>query len=109
MKSNGCWSARHARKAVFACSTPRTFSESKFIRRAQRLGFSLPEIRELLVIQRDESETCSHVRDLMQAKLAQIHSVQAWLFLCCFRLVRAASAWRIASRLDGKHEAMPWT
>ena len=48
--------------------------ESQFIRRAQRLGFSLPEIRELSVLQRDENETCSHVRDLLRAKVAQIHS-----------------------------------
>lgn len=46
----------------------------QFIRRAQQLGFSLPEIRELLVLQRDEGEACSHVRDLLQAKVAQIHS-----------------------------------
>jgi MerR family transcriptional regulator, Zn(II)-responsive regulator of zntA len=44
----------------------------QFIRRAQRLGFSLPEIRELLVIERDEGETCSHVRELLQAKVAEI-------------------------------------
>jgi len=46
----------------------------QFIRSAQRLGFSLPEIRELLVVQRDEDETCFHVRDLLRAKVAQIHS-----------------------------------
>ncbi|HSU59863.1 MAG TPA: MerR family DNA-binding protein [Bryobacteraceae bacterium] len=46
----------------------------QFIRRAQRLGFSLPEIRELLVIERVEGETCSHVRELLQAKVAEVHS-----------------------------------
>ena len=46
----------------------------QFIRSAQRLGFSLPEIRELLVVQRDEDETCSQVRDLLRAKVVQIHS-----------------------------------
>jgi DNA-binding transcriptional MerR regulator len=45
----------------------------QFIRRAQQLGFSLPEIRELLVLQRDEGEACSHVRDLLHAKVSQIH------------------------------------
>jgi DNA-binding transcriptional MerR regulator len=45
----------------------------QFIRRAQRLGFSLPEIRELLVIERGEGGTCSHVRELLQTKVAQIH------------------------------------
>jgi DNA-binding transcriptional MerR regulator len=50
----------------------RDIQRIQFIRRAQRLGFSLPEIRELLVIDRDERETCSHMRDLLQAKVAQI-------------------------------------
>ncbi len=44
----------------------------QFIRRAQRLGFSLPEIRELLVLQRDEGEVCTHVRDLLRAKITTI-------------------------------------
>src|SRR5260370_42505056 len=43
-----------------------------FIRRAQQLGFSLPEIRELLVIQRDEGKACSHVRDLLRAKVTTV-------------------------------------
>jgi DNA-binding transcriptional MerR regulator len=42
-----------------------------FIRRAQQLGFSLPEIRELLVLQRDEG-TCSHMRDLLRAKVTTV-------------------------------------
>jgi DNA-binding transcriptional MerR regulator len=43
-----------------------------FIRRAQQLGFSLPEIRELLVLQRDADKACSHVRDLLRAKVATV-------------------------------------
>jgi DNA-binding transcriptional MerR regulator len=43
-----------------------------FIRRAQQLGFSLPEIRELLVLQRDEGKACSHVRDLLRAKVGTV-------------------------------------
>src|SRR5215469_2475636 len=38
----------------------------RFIRSVQQLGFSLPEIRELLVLERDPGEACSHVRDLLQ-------------------------------------------
>jgi DNA-binding transcriptional MerR regulator len=43
-----------------------------FIRRAQKLGFSLPEIRDLLVLQRDEGKACSHVRELLQDKVGTV-------------------------------------
>ncbi len=43
-----------------------------FIQRAQTIGFSLGEIRELILIQGDQVETCSHVRDLIQQKLATV-------------------------------------
>ena len=46
----------------------------QFIRRAQQLGFSLPEIRELLILQRDEIQTCSHIRDLLQLKLTDVRN-----------------------------------
>src|SRR5207245_8781166 len=41
----------------------------RFIRRAQALGFSLSEIRELLILQGEQLETCSHVRDVLKDKL----------------------------------------
>jgi DNA-binding transcriptional MerR regulator len=44
----------------------------RFIRCAQQLGFSLPEIRELLVLRRQEGETCPHVRDLLRAKVGTV-------------------------------------
>ena len=44
----------------------------RFIQRAQTIGFSLGEIRELILIQDDQVETCSHVRDLIQQKLAAV-------------------------------------
>ncbi len=46
----------------------------RFIQRAQRLGFSLPEIRELLVLRREDGEVCSHVRDLLRAKVAAVRA-----------------------------------
>ncbi len=44
----------------------------RFIRGAQRLGFSLLEIRELMVLGRDGIETCAHVRDLLRSHLAGV-------------------------------------
>jgi len=46
----------------------------QFIQRAQQLGFSLPEIRELLVLRRDDGKACSHVRDLLRAKVATVRN-----------------------------------
>ncbi len=44
----------------------------KFIRKAQELGFSLQEIRELLFLQGDEIESCEHVRELLEQKVASV-------------------------------------
>ena len=44
----------------------------RFIRRAQQLGFSLPEIRQLLLIEREDGEACSHVHEILQAKLGAV-------------------------------------
>lgn len=41
----------------------------QFIRRVQLLGFSLPEIRELLVLRRDRREGCSPVHELLRGKI----------------------------------------
>lgn len=58
----------------FRLFTSQDIRRIQFIRRAQRLGFSLPEIRELLVLQGDEHEACSHIRDLLQAKVAIVRT-----------------------------------
>jgi MerR family transcriptional regulator, mercuric resistance operon regulatory protein len=50
----------------------REIDSLKFVRRAQKLGFSLQEIRELLFLQGDEIESCEHVRELLQQKVASV-------------------------------------
>ena len=46
----------------------REIADLEFIQKAQQLGFSLNEIRELFSIQRHPHEVCDHVRDLIAAK-----------------------------------------
>jgi MerR family mercuric resistance operon transcriptional regulator len=43
-----------------------------FIHKAQELGFSLAEIRELLLVQDERTEACTHVRDLIQSRLGAV-------------------------------------
>lgn len=50
----------------------REVGDLEFIRRAQQLGFSLGEIRELISIQMRRQEACAHVRDLIAQKLSVV-------------------------------------
>jgi DNA-binding transcriptional MerR regulator len=52
----------------------RTVERLQLISRAQQLGFSLQEIRELLLIEDGDSGGCSHVRDLIAAKSKQVRA-----------------------------------
>lgn len=44
----------------------------KFVRKAQELGFSLNEIRELLILRGDHVPACSHVKELLDQKLTSV-------------------------------------
>jgi DNA-binding transcriptional MerR regulator len=44
----------------------------EFVKRAKKLGFSLAEIRELLVLQDGNAHSCAEVRDRLQKKLVVV-------------------------------------
>ena len=56
----------------FRLFSGRDLQHIQFIRRAQKLGFSLGEIRELLALQGEQVAACSHVRDMLTAKLGAV-------------------------------------
>lgn len=51
---------------------PDEVQQLQFITKAQELGFSLTEIRELLALRNTNMHACSEVRNLLQHKLAVI-------------------------------------
>jgi DNA-binding transcriptional MerR regulator len=44
----------------------------RFVRTAQELGFSLNEIRELLILRSEHVPACSHVKELLDQKLTAV-------------------------------------
>ena len=44
----------------------------KFVRKSQELGFSLREIRELLILRSEHVPACSHVKELLEHRLASV-------------------------------------
>ena len=51
---------------------PEQLTELHFIHRAQQLGFSLREIKELLLLRGDASHSCPPVRGRLEQKLADV-------------------------------------
>jgi DNA-binding transcriptional MerR regulator len=53
--------------------SPQTVEQLQFIRKAQALGFTLDEIRELLVLRDRSTDACAHVKSLVEEKIASVH------------------------------------
>ncbi|MDH5178663.1 MAG: heavy metal-responsive transcriptional regulator [Gammaproteobacteria bacterium] len=52
----------------------RDVSRLKFIKRAQRMNFSLDEIRDLLAMREDPQQACTEVRQITSSKLQDIEA-----------------------------------
>jgi len=81
----------------------REVADLEFIRKAQQLGFSLSEIRELFSIQRHPHEVCAHVRDLIAQKLIVVRAKIAELKRMEAELAAALRQCRTALRQPSKH------
>ena len=52
----------------------REVEQLRFIKKAQELGFSLKDIRELLVLKDHSTDPCSHVKALVEEKLQTVRA-----------------------------------
>jgi len=83
--------------------TEREIADLEFIQKAQKLGFSLNEIRELFSIQRHPHEVCEHVRDLITQKLQLVRRKKAELKTLETDLAVALRQCRSSLRQPSKH------
>lgn len=81
----------------------REIADLEFIQKAQQLGFSLNEIRELFSIRRHPNEVCEPVRDLIAQKLAVVRAKIAELETMETDLAGALRQCRTALRQPPKH------
>ncbi|HLV77918.1 MAG TPA: MerR family transcriptional regulator [Marinobacter sp.] len=65
----------------------------RFTRKARQLGFSLPEIRQILSQADDQRSPCPMVRDVFTQRLAEVEQEIAELQQLRARMVSALSAW----------------
>jgi DNA-binding transcriptional MerR regulator len=82
----------------------REIADLEFIQKAQQLGFSLSEIRELFSIQRHPHEVCEHVRELIAQKLTVVRAKIAELQGMETALAGALRQCRTALRQPSKHQ-----
>lgn len=73
-----------------------------FVRRAQRLGLSLAEIREIVAIKGTGKATCARVRALLQHKLADLDRLLAELTASREALGSLLASWRSRASLPAK-------
>jgi len=60
------------RRSGYRIFTQRQIDQIKFIKRAQQLGFTLREIKELLELRVDEETSCSEIKEEAQKKYQDV-------------------------------------
>ena len=89
----GLLSAARRSEAKYRLYDAQAVDEVRFIRRAQGLGFTLPEITGLLSLSRSGKATCEEVLRLGRRHLAELDEKLARLTRFRSRLGEAVSTW----------------
>ena len=90
--------------AGYRVFTEAEIAELQFIARAQDLGFSLAEIKELVSLRNEDGRSCPEVRSLIRRKLQSVREKIAGLTELETELSRAM---RACDRALRAHAAMP--
>lgn len=94
----------------FRLYSERDIEHLLLIRKAQELGFSLAEIRELLIVQDERTEACTHVHQLIEQRLRTVRQKIADLKRLESHLEEAEAKCAQALRADSAdphHECCP--
>ncbi|MEX0745486.1 MAG: MerR family DNA-binding protein [Phycisphaeraceae bacterium] len=80
------------RRGSYRAYPPEAVERVRFIKRAQELGFTLSEIKQLLELGTDEQTTCADVKQRAQAKIADVREKRRDLQRMEQALVKLAAA-----------------
>ena len=74
MRRSACYARLSGARTTIAITASAIFTNSRFIRRARRLGFSIPEIGELLTLWRDRGRPSREVKRIAETHIGDLQS-----------------------------------
>ena len=81
--------------------TEETLERLAFIRRAQVLGFSLAEIKQIIAERRSGASPCAHVREIVRSRLKELDERMAEMRRYRRELSAALEEWDAAGDVEG--------
>ena len=81
--------------------TEETLDRLAFIRRAQVLGFTLAEIRQIIAERREGGSPCAHVREIVRGRLKELDERMAEMRRYRRELAGALAEWDAAGDAEG--------
>jgi DNA-binding transcriptional MerR regulator len=82
---------------------PETLATLEFIKRAQALGFTLAEIKRIIVESRSGQSPCDEVREIVRARLAELDERMKQMRSYRNALARTLRQWDEVGRADGRY------
>jgi len=100
-EKQGLLDRTHRSPSGYRMYEPQALDRLAFIRKAQRLGFNLEEIRDVFVLSQRGERPCVHVHKLASQKLAELDQTIRESLAMKRELQRLLRDWRPGSRRQG--------